>query len=200
MQRRPEVSQETIREAAEIVAQQLGNPAGDYHIAEKYAYGMDGFELAKDLDRYCGWNISAANVETLDGMEGEVDTIHKKVCEQWVIDNDIQPPLPVGAEIKEGVIAGIYEHDPATYQVKLHGCTEEGRHRLIKFEDAVATRSFKKGDKVNYHSIIGGPVTSTGHEIKTIQLEPNNFSSDVAWVTGKSGCVALEALSFADEL
>lgn len=53
----------------------------------------------------------------------------------------------------------------------------------------------KIGDIVNYHSIIGGSVTSDGHEIKHIQFMPNNFGCDVAWITGKSGCVAISALS-----
>jgi hypothetical protein len=53
----------------------------------------------------------------------------------------------------------------------------------------------KAGDKVNYHSVIGGPVTSTGHEIRTIEKMPNNYGSDVAWITGKSGCVDLDSLS-----
>jgi hypothetical protein len=51
------------------------------------------------------------------------------------------------------------------------------------------------GDMVNYHSIIGGAVTSEGHEVTDIEQTPNNFGCNVAWITGKSGCVALEALS-----
>lgn len=54
---------------------------------------------------------------------------------------------------------------------------------------------FNVGDRVNYHSRIGGAVTSTGHTIKAIEQEPNNFGCDVAWIAGKSGCVALAALS-----
>ena len=53
----------------------------------------------------------------------------------------------------------------------------------------------KEGDKVNYHAFIGGAATSFNHEIKSIQLEPNNFGSDVAWITNKRGCVSLSALS-----
>jgi hypothetical protein len=53
----------------------------------------------------------------------------------------------------------------------------------------------KEGDEVNYHSIIGGDVTSTGHKVKAIDMAPNNFGGNVAWITGKSGCVAIEALS-----
>jgi len=53
------------------------------------------------------------------------------------------------------------------------------------------------GDKVNYHKEINpkGVVTSSGHTVKTIMLTPNAFGTDVAWITGKSGCVALDALS-----
>lgn len=54
---------------------------------------------------------------------------------------------------------------------------------------------FKVGDIVNYHSIIGGEISSCDHEIKKLDLEPNNFGGDVAWVSGKSGCVSLDALS-----
>lgn len=58
---------------------------------------------------------------------------------------------------------------------------------------------FKVGDKVDYHSIIGGEITSTGHIIEKIQLKPNNFGCDVAWITNKSGCVALAALTLSEE-
>jgi hypothetical protein len=53
----------------------------------------------------------------------------------------------------------------------------------------------KPGMLVNYHGIIGGDITSTSHKIKSIEFEPNNYQQDVAWITGKSGCVALAALS-----
>lgn len=54
---------------------------------------------------------------------------------------------------------------------------------------------YKIGDKVNYHVFIGGPIVSTDHEIKSIELQPNNYGEDVAWITNKSSCVSLGALS-----
>lgn len=51
------------------------------------------------------------------------------------------------------------------------------------------------GDIVNFHATINGPVISHGHTITHIQLMPNNFGEDVAWITNLSGCVALAALS-----
>lgn len=56
------------------------------------------------------------------------------------------------------------------------------------------TVDFKVGGKVNYHSIIGGGITSTGHEITNIGEACGDV---VAWITNKSGCVSLEALSAA---
>lgn len=53
----------------------------------------------------------------------------------------------------------------------------------------------KIGDTVNYHSIIGGPVTSTGHKVTQLDYAPNNFGCDVAWITDKTGCVAVRALT-----
>lgn len=57
------------------------------------------------------------------------------------------------------------------------------------------TNEIKTGSKVNYHSIIGGPITSSGHVVKQINKMPNNFGGDVAWITEICGCVALSALS-----
>lgn len=52
--------------------------------------------------------------------------------------------------------------------------------------------TFQIGDKVNYHSRIGGPVTSTDHEITDIQEMCGTLC---AWITNKAGCVDCDALS-----
>lgn len=56
----------------------------------------------------------------------------------------------------------------------------------------------KPGDKVDYHSIIEGPITSKDHTVGKVLPMPNNFGRPVAWITGKSGCVAVSSLSKAD--
>lgn len=53
----------------------------------------------------------------------------------------------------------------------------------------------KIGDMVDYHGIIGGEITSKHHIVRHIDKEPNNFGYDVAWITGKAGCVVSEALT-----
>jgi hypothetical protein len=120
---------------------------------EKYGYGDDemrdvirvfsphsnGYKLARELDDRCGWEISPSDVDTLDCVGTHVDAAHRESVRQWVADYDIKPELSIGTHIKRGVIAGIAgPHSPACYLVKEHGCTRDGRHLLIKFEDATA--------------------------------------------------------------
>lgn len=69
-------------------------------------------------------------------MDSIVSELQSAAEKKWFSENDIQPPLPIGTRIKQGVIAGIYEHGPAMYLVKEDGCTKDGRHLIIKFENA----------------------------------------------------------------
>jgi len=54
---------------------------------------------------------------------------------------------------------------------------------------------FKVGDKVNYISMVTKKVVSSDHEITHIELQPNNYGCDVAWLTNKAGCADFEALT-----
>ena len=50
----------------------------------------------------------------------------------------------------------------------------------------------KVGDRVYYHSIIGGEITSKGHEVESFGFIGG---TRVAWITNMSGCVDVEALT-----
>lgn len=134
---RPKATREVILKIAADVALELGESADCAEdIADAYAHcGPDGFRIAKELDRH-GWDLSAGDIETLDEMQWDVSSAVTELEKAWATENNIQPPLGIGTEIKEGVITGIYEHRPAYYMVKKHGCTNDGRYLLIKFEDA----------------------------------------------------------------
>ncbi len=133
---RPEITDEMILEAAKQVAEKLnGDPKS---IAANYCHPMDGYQLGRELDRWCGWDLTMSDVEELDCMSSIVDSMHREAEKKWFAENDIQPPLPLGTTIKEGVITGICEHSAARYLVKENGCTRDGRWLLIKFEDAVS--------------------------------------------------------------
>ena len=53
----------------------------------------------------------------------------------------------------------------------------------------------KIGDFVDYHSIIGREVTSTGHMVTAVYPLPNNFGCECAMITSHCGVVAVAALT-----
>ena len=138
---RPKVTKEMVIEAAQKIAETLDGDAET--IAEHYRHPMDGYELARELDRSAGWDLTMPDVEELDCLSGIVSDLHSKAEKKWAEENDIQPPLPIGSTITQGVIDGIYQHAPARYLVKETGDTQEGRFLIVKFEDAVGTHNAK---------------------------------------------------------
>ena len=54
---------------------------------------------------------------------------------------------------------------------------------------------FSVDDVVDYHSVVGGEITSKGHTIIDIVPTPNAYGRYVALLTGHRGVVALDALS-----
>ena len=54
--------------------------------------------------------------------------------------------------------------------------------------------NLKVGNKVSYSAFIGNTPLSENHEVKSIEPMPNNYGCDVAWITGKSGCIDVEHL------
>ena len=133
---RPKITKEMVFEAANEIAAKLDGDAET--IAKHYRHPMDGYELARELDRYAGWDLTMPDVEELDCMSSIVSDLHRKAEKKWVDENDIQPPLPVGTRITQGVIDSVCDQSAARYRVKENGCTQAGRFLLIRFEDAVA--------------------------------------------------------------
>ena len=56
-------------------------------------------------------------------------------------------------------------------------------------------KKFHEGDIVDYHSVVGGPVTSSGHRVLVALPRPNNYGCDCAMISGKSGVVSMDALT-----
>lgn len=136
--KRPAINKAMILAAAEQVAAEIGDGADAETIASNYRPYMDGYELARQLDRYCGWDFTMREVEALDEMTGIVMRLQREAEKAWATAYNIQPSLPTGTTIKQGVIAGVCEHSAAKYRVKEHGCGQKGRFLLINFEDAEA--------------------------------------------------------------
>lgn len=137
--KRPTVTDEMIREAATQVAEvyypDFKGAAVDA-ILRQYSHPMDGYELAKQLDRWESWDTTRDDVDTLDEIESKVERMLRDAEKAWGQAFPMEPPFPTGARITRGVIDHIYEHRPATYAVKEDGCTRPSRYLLITFEDA----------------------------------------------------------------
>ena len=133
---RPKADKKTILAACTVVAEKLD--ADPETIAKHYRRHMDGFELAKELDKYASWDTTRDDMDALDEVDYLVDRAEDLAVKAWAEEFEPEPPLPIGTRVKQGVITRIYEHTPAMYCIKEDGCTNETRSLLIRFEDAVA--------------------------------------------------------------
>ena len=111
-------------------------------IAAQWRYSRDGYELARALEDFHGWDgITAEDVETFDGLTSVINCALSDARKAWAEAYNIQPPHPIGSRLitahgRHGVIVALYEREAATYEVKEDGCTWLGRTLLVKFEDA----------------------------------------------------------------
>lgn len=133
---RPKISREIVIKAAERIADDVGVSAAT--IANYYRNGMDGYELARALESYEVCDMTMHEAEALDCMDMHVSELLAAAEKKWAEDYNIQPPLPIGAKIAQGVISGISEYGAAKYLVKENGCTQENRWLLVNFENAQA--------------------------------------------------------------
>lgn len=108
-------------------------------ISEHFDPPMDGFELAFSLqqDRV---DVSRDEATDLD----EIDSHYIKMLSRaeliWASTTNPTPEFEVGDRLKDGVITGLYEYEPARYLVKTDGQDDDktgNRRQIIKFEDAV---------------------------------------------------------------
>lgn len=139
---RPAITHEMRLQAAQKLVERErwdSEQAEELAQASEHEPHADGYELAKYLENNYYWDISVSDVEALDCMDTEVRCLHEAACKAWVLEHDIQPPLPIGTMTTLGFISGVCDHTAATYLIKEHGCTRPGRYRLMKFEDAKAT-------------------------------------------------------------
>lgn len=141
---RPQVTREILLQAGAEVEKEL-NQWANWHgqctgLAQALAripgaQHLNGYELAKELERSCVlFDIDTAAVEVLDNFSHEVEQRMTALQRQWERTHQVQPPHPIGTQLKEGRITGISPYDPATYYVDWgHG---ESR-LLVRYEDAV---------------------------------------------------------------
>lgn len=143
--KRPTVTDEMVLAAAEVVAAKMSN-ADAATIAKHYQHSMDGFELAKALDKWAFWDTSREDMDALDEMEWLVDKALTDAEKQWAKQHSIAPPFPIGSRVRcpardrYGVIDSLCDYSAASYLVTPEDQDKReqaGKARwVIKFEDA----------------------------------------------------------------
>lgn len=97
----------------------------------------DEYELAKDFDRD-GWRVDRDFIDKLENVTSHIESALRELIKKWGEENDIVQPLSIGTKLDCGVIDGIYDHEPATYTVKMWEEQDNPTtRRLIKWESAV---------------------------------------------------------------
>jgi hypothetical protein len=139
--KRPQVTAELIHKAAMKVGAKLADRPHEVDsvvdsICREYSYPMDGFELAKRLDKWESWDTTRDDMEILDELDTHVREAIDEEEKKWFAEFPMEPPLPIGAKTTKGTIDHIYEYGPARYCIKAHGCAQDGRFLIVKFEDA----------------------------------------------------------------
>lgn len=81
----------------------------------------DGFEIGQKLNSN-GWDLGRNEFEDLDYLSSCIEQAHKKLVKQWIEDNQITPPYPIGTHVK-------FDH------------TKKGLTGVIK-EDGVGSRHY----------------------------------------------------------
>lgn len=142
---RPPLDQDVIAEGVRAWAKSYSRSEDEIEsVIRCFELHIDGYELAKELERCELWDITAMDVDALDAVSSHVDTAYRALCMEWVKANNVQPSLAIGTRItsrhvRGGVITGVCTYSPAHYLVKEDDCTEHTRRALVRFEDAKAS-------------------------------------------------------------
>ena len=84
---------------------------GASDIADAWHSGMDGYELAKNLESSYQWyGLCFDDVEVLDGISDAVREAEDTARKAWAKEWDIKPPLPSGTVITRGIIVSVNEY------------------------------------------------------------------------------------------
>lgn len=160
----PEIAERVARKIADdlvknghIEARQLEDAVHDIVKCASHNW-LGGYELAKKLDDHCHWDCNLEIAEELDNFSHLVDSEITKAEKDWAERNSIQPPLPIGAQVRfdsvhgeeTGEITDIYKQGEAKYLIKVDGDAGSGAphsyRRILNFEDVTAIETDANAD------------------------------------------------------
>lgn len=148
---RPTVTDEMREQAAHKMLERLekwGNfkywasPTPLADLIKIASTSSNGYEIAKELENEC-WNVDSTLVEELDDFSSIIDGIHTEAVKQWVVSNNIKPPLTAGTKVSftygwkttTGVIANRDDYlNEGKYLISRDDETRSGCFSIVEFE------------------------------------------------------------------
>lgn len=125
-------------------------------LIDEFSLYDDPEDMINTLIRGYEWDFTQELWDNIQHFGSFVRQKFKEKEQQWVKDNNIEPPFPVGAKVRllshpysktVGIINKIYEYEPARYcvltaeqeeynkQMEQQGKTERQGGYVVKFED-----------------------------------------------------------------
>lgn len=150
---RPKYSNEIALAAAKKLAAELakedliesGTVEASAQDIAKYARPYaDGYEIARELEKFAWWECDLQIAETLDGWSSIVRSHIEAAEKEWAERNNIQPPFPCGTRVslnsqETGTITEIYKYGAAKYCIAIDGDPDANSskqaRRIVNFED-----------------------------------------------------------------
>jgi hypothetical protein len=114
-------------------------------LIDSCSISKDSFEIAKDLDKFHGWDTERDDLDHLDSICYKMRRKLEDLQRVWVNENNIQQPLKNGTRIKclsrgkTGVIQGAYDYKAGCYLVTPDDQPESSTTKWIcEFERVVS--------------------------------------------------------------
>ena len=138
---RPKADKVMILAACTLVAEKINGDAET--IAKHYRRHMDGFELAKELDKYASWDTTRDDMDALDEVDyGRIEAILSMGGSPWhviakALLPEALPTLLAGITLTVAQTSGLKDGDAATVvdavagDVQLGTVVVSGRLELI---------------------------------------------------------------------
>ena len=117
--------------------------ADDIVKATRFNRHVDGYNIARDLERLCYWSPDAEMVKVLDTFGWRCRDEMAAALKVWAAENPMERTFPDGVRVTtphgQGIIHGVSDYTPFSYLVK----TDKERKGLliVAFEDVTAVEA-----------------------------------------------------------
>lgn len=122
----------------------LGDPLEIARDIAEHCTRGDGYEMARQLEIYCGWDCDMGIADVLDGHDGRLMKAHYDHLRAWRELHRVEPPFADGAAVwtrhGKGVVLKVCPSRPMSYRVRV-GEREEARVLQLWWDDVKGVES-----------------------------------------------------------